>query len=159
VTVKFQVKTTWREIHELAARHKRLFHSMSTYWWIIGNSPYIRKSGQPCGPQGEILLESDDSPAGFLAMAAKNQKFYGKHGLLALQAAYHGNTIIEETGQPTSLASWDDYNRLIDESEEMTRAQAAVDDMLLEISKIKRDPNEMMRDMEEAKRRLMLQSR
>jgi len=54
----------------------------------------------------------------FLASAEANLQHYGRHGLRALEAAFHGNvqTFVTAKGiwLPTSLIGWTAYNELID---------------------------------------------
>jgi len=59
-----------------------------------------------------MLLETDD-PMGFITHAEGNPTHYGKHGLDAFVAAYHGNATTDD-GRPTSFSTWDEYNELID---------------------------------------------
>ncbi|HXI16474.1 MAG TPA: hypothetical protein VNM48_08885, partial [Chloroflexota bacterium] len=54
-------------------------------------------------------------PMEFIRMAEKNPDHYGRHGIKAFIAAYHGNVLTED-GKPTSLRDWEDYNRLLDEA-------------------------------------------
>lgn len=103
------------QIKVLAAQSNRLVYGFSACWWKVGDPVYSHdESGLPCGPRGEMLLETDD-PMSFIAAAEANPAHYGKHGLDAFVAAYHGNTVTE-TGLPTSLETWDEYNKLLDEA-------------------------------------------
>jgi len=99
-----------------AKSYNRLVYGFNTCWWKLGDPIYTHKSGLPCGPRGEVLLETDD-PMGFIEAAEKNPDHYGRHGLKAFAAAYHGNVRTED-GKPTSFDSWDKYNALIDREEE-----------------------------------------
>jgi len=106
--------TSLETVKELALRSNRLVYGLQTCWWKIGDPCYeLPSSGLPCGPRGEILLETDD-PIAFIQQAEQNPNHYGKHGINAFMAAYHGN-LITEKGLPTSLETWDMYNDLIDE--------------------------------------------
>ena len=51
----------------------------------------------------------------FILNALSNQTHYGKYGLTAFMAAYHGNVTTDD-GKPTSLVSWNEYNELIDKT-------------------------------------------
>jgi hypothetical protein len=110
--MRIKNRTTLEEIKNVAVDSSRLVYGFNTCWWKIGDPVYSRV-GMPCGPRGEMLLETDD-PITFLAIAMANPGHYGKHGLDAFVAAYHGNLVTED-GHPTSLESWDEYNRLIDD--------------------------------------------
>lgn len=46
--------------------------------------------------------------------AMKNSEHYGRNGIAAFVAAFHGNVIVVETELPTSLNEWDAYNTLLD---------------------------------------------
>lgn len=105
------------QIKALAQQSNRLVYAMSTCWWKIGN-PIYRTLGEhplPCGPRGEMLLETDD-PIGFIAAAENSEGHYGKHGLKAFVASYHGNLVTDD-GKPTSFNTWQEYNNLIEASE------------------------------------------
>jgi hypothetical protein len=101
------------DILELAKHSNKVSFAMRTGWWIIGNSFYTNEDGFPCGPKGELLF-TDDNPIEFIIMAAMNKSAYGKHELKAFVAGYNGN-VVDDNGEPTSLNSWDQYNKLIDD--------------------------------------------
>jgi hypothetical protein len=92
----------------------RICYAVHTCWWRIWlhhTEPHYTKSNLPCDPRGSMLLQA---PIGrFLQTAEKNQAHYGKHGLLAFVAAYHGN-VLASNGNPTSFDSWGRYNKLIE---------------------------------------------
>lgn len=71
----------------------------------------------PAGPRNEPLLEAHD-PAKFIRQAEEAPSgYYGKHGLDAFMAAYHGNIVVNSRNDlPTSFQGWAEYNRIIDES-------------------------------------------
>lgn len=53
------------------------------------------------------------SSADFIRRAEARPEHYGKYGLLALAAAYHGN-IITNTGHIATLYGWDGVNTLLE---------------------------------------------
>lgn len=109
--------TSFELIKALAKQSNRLVYAVQSCWWKIGDPIYTHPDGGlPCGPRREMLLETDD-PLGFIEQAEKNVEHYGKHGLRAFIAAYHGNVIVYETGFPTSFDTWDKYNDIIDEAD------------------------------------------
>lgn len=102
-------------IKEIAKKEKRLVYAISTCWWKLGNPVYTHpENSLPCDPRGSMLMETD-KPLDFILEAEKNPSYYGKHGLNAFTAAYHGNIITKDKGFPTSLNSWNDYNKLLDQ--------------------------------------------
>ncbi len=103
---------TLEQIKDKARRCNRLVYAFRTTWWKLGDPPYS-KNGFPCGPRGELLMETYN-PQGFIEQAESNPSFYGKHGLDAFVAAYHGNIIVAESNFPTSLERWDLVNQLLD---------------------------------------------
>ena len=115
---KIVEKLTLEQIKALAQHANRLVYAMNTCWWKIGNPIYRHPDGGilPCGPRGEMLLETDN-PLGFIAAAENSVDHYGKHGLRAFVAAYHGN-LIADNGNPTSLKTWQEYNDLISKQED-----------------------------------------
>lgn len=100
------------QLKEIAKKYNRLVYGCQTCWWKIGSPIYKHENDLPCGPRGEVLLETDD-PVGFIAEALKNPGHYGRNGLDAFVAAYHGNARTVD-GKPTSFETWDKYNELID---------------------------------------------
>lgn len=98
-----------------------LVYAVHSPWWMIWETadtqpPYRVPGGSvPCDPRGSVLLQTDD-PHAFIAPAESNPSHYGKHGLRAFVAAYHGNVVVEKGGRflPTSLDSWDAYEAAID---------------------------------------------
>ena len=102
------------QIKAIAKEYDRLVYGVNTCWWKIGDPIYKHENDLPCGPRGEVLLETDD-PVGFMEAAFKNPGHYGKYGLDAFVAAYHGNVITID-GKPTSFETWDKYNELLYES-------------------------------------------
>jgi hypothetical protein len=97
--------------------HNRVVYSVGTCWWKIGDPIYQVPAGRPgeglpCDPRGAVLMETDDL-AGFLQAAKENPEHYGKHGLDAFMAAYHGN-VVATNGYPTCFKTWQEYNDLID---------------------------------------------
>ena len=121
---KLNEKVSLKEIKTLARESGYLVYATQTCYWKV-NSPVHQYPPSvvprlPCGPRGEMLLETDD-PIGFIRAAEKNPAHYGRHGLRAFVAAYHGN-VTTEGGLPTSFESWDEYNKLIDSVTEETAA-------------------------------------
>ncbi len=51
---------------------------------------------------------------GFIEAAKADPGYYGRHGLEAFVAAYHGNVVTDD-GRATSLETWEEYNQLLDE--------------------------------------------
>jgi len=105
----------FESIKKAAESYDRLVYAFNTCWWKLGDPVYSYENGLPCGPRGEVLLETDD-PMGFIETAERNPGHYGRHGLKAFAAAYHGNVRTRD-GRPTSFDSWDKYNDLIDEED------------------------------------------
>lgn len=104
---------TLAQIKALAKMSNRLVYGMQSCWWKVGSLIYTHHIGSlPCGPSGEMLLETDN-PMGFIAAAENSVDHYGKHGLKAFVAAYHGN-LLDDNGTPTSFKTWQEYNDLID---------------------------------------------
>lgn len=106
-------------IKAYAKNADRLVYGFQTPWWKVGNPCYTTIHRLPCGPRSEMLLETD-KPLDFIAQAEANPTHYGKHGLRAFVAAYHGNLIVESNKRPTSFDSWDQYNEAIDGKESGT---------------------------------------
>ena len=107
-------------IKMLAKKSGRLVYGFQTCWWKIGNPVYTHPDcSLPCGPRKEMLQETDN-PLGFIEQAEKNPEHYGKHGLRAFVAAYHGN-LVAPNRCPTSFDSWNKYNDVIDEYDKETK--------------------------------------
>ncbi len=72
----------------------------------------------PCDPRGSVLMGGD--LGGFLEAATGNVAHYGKHGLRAFMATWHG--VIQRTDGrvvvPWSASTWDEVNLLLDEFDE-----------------------------------------
>ena len=109
---KLNIENDLSVLKWLAELSDRLVYGAQTCWWKIGD-PIYKRDNLPCGPRGEMLLETD-KPLDFIKQAEENPDHYGRHGLEAFLAAYHGH-IITEDGLPTSFESWDRYNDIIDE--------------------------------------------
>jgi len=115
--LRFIKQWSLKDLKALAKQSNRLVYAMNTCWWKIGGPIYSHLDcNLPCGPRSEMLLEMDN-PLEFIELAEKNPEHYGKYGLDAFVAAYHGNVIVAKTGLPTSLESWDKYNELLDQEE------------------------------------------
>lgn len=114
-------KTSLEQIKAWAENpYREVVYSVMTPWWSIakeGWMPYrLNKNPTgysiPCDPTGSPLCQGN--LARFLEVAGNNLGHYGRNGIDALVAAFHGNVVVEKTGQPTALSSWDRYNDLID---------------------------------------------
>lgn len=118
-----------------AAKPAKIYYGANTCWWThrasdlrstrpatmtIGGRA-VKVGPLPCDPRGGMLLETDDVE-GFLRAAEKAAEQtpcpYGKHRLLAFMAAHNDNCVVSATDhRNTCFASWDDYNRLLDEAD------------------------------------------
>jgi hypothetical protein len=86
-------------------------YSTGTCWWcILRDNPY--RATVPCDPLGAVLLQAPIKA--FIDKANENPAHYGKHGIQAFWAAYHG-VILTGCWLPTALKSWEEYNKLLDE--------------------------------------------
>jgi len=89
-------------------------YSTGSCWWcILRDNPY--KYCLPTDPLGAVLLQAPIKE--FIDNANENTDHYGKHGIQAFWAAYHGVVLTEtQMGRwvPTALTSWDEYNKLLD---------------------------------------------
>jgi len=123
--MKLQIKMTLDDIKAKASRLKgnadaRLVYAVHSPWWnlcppwlyTIGGKP----RGIPCDPRGSVLLETGKFDE-FIKSAEDNLSHYGRHGIQAFVAAYHGN-VTTDGGLPTSLDDWEAYNALLDEQKE-----------------------------------------
>jgi len=113
--MRFVDETTLAMIEQIARDkpNSHVVYSVGTCWWKIGDPIYSKDgSGLPCDPRGALLMECHDL-AGFLKNAKENVSHYGKHGMRAFVAAYHGNVLTDDH-KPTCFESWDDYNKLIE---------------------------------------------
>jgi hypothetical protein len=91
----------------------QICYAISTCWWcFLAYHPGYKQGSLPCDPRGSMLMQAPAKR--FVENAKQNAEHYGKHGLLAFMAAYHGNVVTEEFNLPTSLQSWKEYNDLID---------------------------------------------
>lgn len=98
---------------------RRVVYGVNTCWWKDGDPVYrTPENGKlpplPCDPRGGMLFECNDLK-GFLENAKKNESHYGKHGMKAFMAAYHGNVTTMD-GKPTCFQRWEEYNDIIDET-------------------------------------------
>lgn len=102
-------------------------YSINTPWWSLWSDdaeqkgltripkylPYrIPGTGIPCDPLGSPLMQGELLK--FLQSAAAKPDHYGRNGLAALEAAFHGNVVLDESKKPTALPSWNHYNDLLD---------------------------------------------
>lgn len=105
----------------IVALEPRIFYSLTTTWWTCDRRHLYHKPGLafPCDPRGSVLMECDT--AVFLREAEADPARYGKHGLDALAAAFHGSLVVaagDKAGYPTCLESWDQVNEAIDRCNE-----------------------------------------
>ncbi len=101
------------DLRVLARNSKRLVYSARTCWWKIGDPVYSRQ-GLPLDPRGSVLLETYN-PVEFIKAAEESAIMYGRHGLFAFVAAYHGNLVIDDARSlPTAFETWEEYNVLLD---------------------------------------------
>jgi hypothetical protein len=108
---------TFDDLLQLAQEAKKVIYGFNTCWWKFDNPPYQHpNSNLPCGPRGEMLLEMHE-PLQFLTSAANMAHHYGRHGLTALIAAYHGH-LLTDMDRPTSFESWEAYNEVLDHQTE-----------------------------------------
>lgn len=109
-------KVTLADLRELATRkpEARVVWSTRSCWWCVWDltpTPYAAEGGIPTDPFGAVLLECHDL-AGFLDRAEADPDHYGKHGLTALMASYHGNLTTSD-GEPVAFTGWIGYNLAI----------------------------------------------
>jgi hypothetical protein len=92
-------------------------YAVSSCWWSLFDDEWMPyRNGQlPCDPRGSMLMQHSLREFWTKALAADTH--YGKHGIEALVAAFQSNVevkIADGRWLPTSLASWDAYNELLD---------------------------------------------
>ena len=96
-------------------------YAVDRCWWSLWDNawmPYTldgEPGGIPRDPRGSVLVQAPLDK--FWQAAGDNPGHYGRHGLDALVAAFHGNVeVLNPAGLwfPTSLRSWDAYNDLLD---------------------------------------------
>lgn len=95
-----------------------VYYSATTRWWTHDPSHVRRhpETKQLCDPRGEPIHEARNV-ADFFRRARLNarESVYGKHGLTAFIAAHNSNCRVSETdARPTCLATWKEYNDIID---------------------------------------------
>lgn len=95
-----------------------VYYSATTRWWTHDPSHVRRhpETKQLCDPRGEPIHEARNV-ADFFRRARLNarESVYGKHGLTAFIAAHNSNCRVSETDtRPTCLATWKEYNDIID---------------------------------------------
>lgn len=105
--------------------NRECVYAIHTPWWSLYEERWMpyRSGNLPCDPRGSMLLQGNLSV--FWDAALENPDHYGKHGIDALVAAFHGNVeVMTSDGRgwrPTSLAKWDHYNRLLDQQKKGIR--------------------------------------
>ena len=88
--------------------------AIHTCWWNVPDLTSVwYKKEIPVDPRGSPLMEGELGR--FLAYAESNPDHYGKFGLKTLMAAFHGN-LLSDNDKPTSLESWEDYEKLLENS-------------------------------------------
>jgi len=104
-----------REIEDSASGLKLTtvyYAALTTWWTCFPQDLYtMPDSGLPCDPRRSPLFQADLDA--FLAVAKRNVEHYGAGGLKALEAAFHGNIILADSGWPTSLEKWDSVNSFL----------------------------------------------
>ena len=107
------------EVRQRARPLRMAFYGANTPWWTSSEHDLYEKPGigLPCDPRGGMLFQSGEGDLDkFLKSAESQPEAYGKHGIRAFLAAYHG--VVEVwNGQkllPTCLDNWDAYNELLD---------------------------------------------
>jgi len=107
-----------------------IFYGANTCWWsddpnhlgqtpprvLVINNREVQGGGLPCDPRQGMLMETR-TPEEFLRLSEENPSYYGKHGIRAFMAAYHGVVVVLKGGgqrQPWCFTSWDEYNELLD---------------------------------------------
>jgi|SRR5690606_2200160 len=94
-----------------------IYFGVNTCWWTHDPRHLCThpENGLPCDPRGGMLMQSD-KPSDFFRHAEANPNHYGKHGLKAFMAAHHLNCVVSrEDARGTCLATWEEYNNLLDE--------------------------------------------
>jgi hypothetical protein len=121
--LKILKEVTMAEVRQRAHPYRMAFYGANTCWWTSSENDLYKKpgSGLPCDPRGGMLFQTSDGDLGkFLDSAQENVEHYGKHGIRAFLAAYHG-VVIAANGNPTCCESWKDYNDLLDELDEASK--------------------------------------
>lgn len=101
-------------IKELTKFCDTAYYAVHTTWWTVNpaNLYKMPDCGLPCDPRQSVLMQAPSKD--FIKNAEANPENYGKNGIDAFVAAYHGN-IITEKGWPTSLGTWEEVNDLVNE--------------------------------------------
>ena len=90
-------------------------YSIGTCWWSLWDDKWMpyNRCGIPLDPSGSPLMQAPLKK--FLENALANEKSYGKHGMDAFVAAFHGN-VRRWDGEPLCFKEWERYNNLLDSS-------------------------------------------
>lgn len=105
------------DIKVQAANAEMVVYGAVTCWWhlwpskdmyTVDNAP----NGLPCDPRGGVLMQTNDV-MGFIQQAEQSPEHYGKHGIDAFVASYHGNVLTDDD-KPTCFSDWGSYNNLLD---------------------------------------------
>ena len=98
-----------------------VFFSMHTGWWTThADHLYKTSNDLPCDPRGAVLMQGNGLI--FLESSRRNPEHYGRHGLLALEAAFHSNCIQSlRNPHPWCERPWDAYNDAVDRWQERMR--------------------------------------
>ena len=115
--IRIAHEVTEDDVLKRAGSRRMAFYGANTMWWTSNEADLYKKPGGiglPCDPRGGMLFQTAEGDLQkFLDSAKENVEHYGKHGLRAFYASYHG-VVVTEDGKPTCFTSWDEYNALLD---------------------------------------------
>lgn len=111
------VEAELRQLGDLAV----IVYGKRSCWWSHREADARQPFVDPLG----FSLCRTRNWEGFLLAAQQNPARYGRHGIVAFQAAHHQNCRHATSGAPWASRRWDDYN-------------AAIDAVLVEEAKFKR---------------------
>ena len=112
--MKIEFKTTLSDLKKCNPEHEVCYAVRTCWWCLIQDHPGYKINDIPVDPRGSVLMMA---PLGrFIQGAEKNPDYYGKYGLKAFMAAYHGNLLTDD-GKPTSLETWEEYEELLNEQD------------------------------------------
>jgi hypothetical protein len=105
--------------HVISSAPSVVYYSATTRWWThdINHVRRHPETKQLCDPRGEPIHEARNV-ADFFRRVKLNarESVYGKHGLTAFIAAHNSNCRVSETDpRPTCLATWKEYNDILDQ--------------------------------------------
>ena len=105
----------------------QIFYSVASCWWsdqIIYTKPV--GMSLPCDSRGGLLMQTEEKGGGkkFIEAAESEPSAYGKHGMNAFRAAFHGVVEVQTADgrgwRPTCFAGWEKYNELLDKADPLT---------------------------------------